>query len=194
MKRISFENFTVNVNGHISKGSEASISVFDRGFLFGDSVYEVTYSKERTLLHFQEHLDRLEKSATALGIELTNIKHTIKDEVLKTLQASNIEQAYIRIILTRGLSEPNINSSGIDFETNFVIIVKEQPPYPEKFYQEGLELCISDIKRNHPGALDPNIKSGNYLNNILALRQARARGFMDAIMVNHEGFVTEGTN
>lgn len=190
---MSFENFTVNVNGRISRGDEATISVFDRGFLFGDSVYEVTYSQERTLLFFKEHLGRLEKSATALGIDFLKVEERITQETLKTLHASKLDQAYVRIVLTRGFSEPNINSSGIELETNFVIMVKEQVPYPSSLYTNGIELCISDIKRNHPGALDPNIKSGNYLNNILALRQARERGFMDAIMVNHEGFVTEGT-
>ena len=195
-KKENFKNFKqaccININGEITPPEQAKISVFDRGFLYGDSIYEVTYSEDRSLLFFSEHLERLYHSASLLGIEIHKTPEEITKEALKTLKASGQDRAYIRIIITRGESEIGLDP-GLSFGNSLVIIVKPLLEYPQKLYQNGLKIMLSTFKRNSKEALDPNAKSGNYLNNIMAIREAKAQGFDDAIMINNEGFITEGT-
>lgn len=195
-KKQKFQEFKqsciVNINGDITHSAEAKISVFDRGFLYGDSIYEVTYTEDNSLLFFNEHLDRLYHSADLLGINIYRTREEITHEAIKTLKHSNYSRAYIRIIITRGESEIGLDPL-LSFENSLVIIVKPLPEYPTKMYQKGLKILISSLKRNSKDALDPNAKSGNYLNNVMAIREARSQGFDDAIMINNTGFITEGT-
>lgn len=183
---------TVNINGSITDAKDARISIFDRGFLYGDSIYEVTYSKDYTLLFFDDHLDRLEKSAALINMHLFISREEIKKEALKTLKISKIKNAYIRIIVTRGETEITLDPNA-SFKNNFVIIVKKRPQYPKHFYNSGVNLAIVSIIRNDKMATDPNAKSGNYLNNVMAIQEAKKLGADDALMVNRDGFVTEGT-
>lgn len=186
------EHSVVNINGKIIPSDKAKISVFDRGFLYGDSIYEVTYSEDYTLLFFEDHLDRLEKSASIINMNLFLTRDEIKEQALKTLQASKIKNAYIRIIITRGETHITLDPDA-SFKNNFVIIVKKKPEYPQDFYSKGLKLAIVSILRNDKQATDPNAKSGNYLNNVLAIQEAKKLGAQDALMVNKEGYVTEGS-
>lgn len=187
-----FPQTFVNVNGTISNAEEAKVSVFDRGFLYGDSIYEVTYTEDRNILFFDEHLDRLEHSAGMLDLTLYYSREQIIEETLKTLKTSNIPRAYIRIIITRGETAIGLDPT-ISDHNNLVIIVKPQAPYPTKFYDDGLYLTIASILRNDAKATNPAAKSGNYLNNVMAMAEARKIGADDAIMVNNEGYLTEGT-
>lgn len=183
---------TVNINGKITPSEQAKISIFDRAFLFGDSVYEVAYSEEGQLLFFDEHLDRLYNSASLLNMNIFISREEIKDQIIKTLKHSNITRAYMRLIITRGETEINLDPN-ISFKNNFVIIIKPQPEYPEINYTRGLDLVISSVLRNDRKSVNPNAKSGNYLNNVMALSEAKKLGFDDAIMVNSQGLITEGT-
>ena len=187
------DSCTVNINGDIVPPERANISIFDRGFLYGDSIYEVTYSENRSLIFFEDHLNRLYNSAALLGINIFISKDEIISQSLKTLEHSNLDRAYIRIILTRGETEIGLDPSN-SFKNNLVIIVKPQPPYPDSQYEMGLKLFLSNVVRNNREALDPNAKSGNYLNNVLAIKEAKNQGFDDAIMVNGLGKITEGTS
>lgn len=186
------QSTTVNINGHLSPSKDASISIFDRGFLYGDSIYEVTYSINGHLIFFEEHLNRLYNSASLLNMEIFLSREQIIEEALKTLSASKIERAYVRIIITRGETEINLDPSA-SFKNNFVIIVKPQPEYPAENYTHGLKMVISSVLRNDRKSINPNAKSGNYLNNVMAMSEAKKLGADDAIMVNPHGFVTEGT-
>lgn len=192
-----FENFrakcTVNINGEITPAEAASISIFDRGFLYGDSIYEVTYSEDRKLIFFEDHLNRLYNSASLLGMNIFLSRDEIIEESLKTLKESNLDRAYIRIILTRGETEIGLDPSG-SYRNNLAIIVKPQPEYPQIQYTQGLKLFLSNVVRNNREALDPNAKSGNYLNNVMAIKEAKNQGFDDAVMVNGNGKITEGTS
>lgn len=196
-KREQFEAFqskcTVNINGVITPSEQASISVFDRGFLYGDSIYEVTYSEDNCLIFFHDHLERLYNSASLLGMSIFLSRDMIVSESLKTLKASKLSRAYIRIIITRGETEIGLDPNN-SFKNNLIIIVKPQPKYPTTQYDNGLKLFLSNVVRNNRKALDPNAKSGNYLNNVLAIKEAKNQGFDDAIMLNHSGMVTEGTS
>jgi branched-chain amino acid aminotransferase len=189
---ILYQTSTVNVNGVIIPPTEASISIFDRGFLYGDSIYEVTYSENGSLIFFEEHLDRLFNSAALLNMELYLSREQIVSEAIKTLTYSKLERAYIRIIVTRGETQIGLDPSK-SFKNNFVIIVKPQIKHAPSIYENGLKVCIASVLRNDINAIDPNVKSGNYLNNVMAISEAKEKGFDDAIMVNRNGELTEGT-
>lgn len=182
----------VNINGEIIPAKDAKISIFDRGFLYGDSIYEVTYTEDYTLHFFEEHLDRLERSAALIEMPLYITREEIRSATIKTLQEAQIQNAYIRIILTRGETEITLDPNA-SFKNNLVIIVKNKPKYPEHFYKEGINLAIVSVLRNDKMATDPNAKSGNYLNNVMAIAEAKRLGADDAIMVNKDGQITEGT-
>lgn len=187
-----FPETIVNVNGEIFKPEDAKISIFDRGFLYGDSIYEVTYSENRNLLFFDEHLDRLYNSAKLLGMNIFLDRNDIVTETIKTLKASNLERAYVRIILTRGETEITLDPNA-SFKNNIVIIAKPQPVYPEWMYNDGLHLAIVSVLRNDKRATDPNAKSGNYLNNVMAIAEAKKLGASDAVMANANGDIAEGS-
>ena len=187
-----FPDTIVNINGEISSPENAKISIFDRGFLYGDSVYEVTYSEDNVVLFFDEHLDRLYQSANLLNMHFFVSRDEIVAEVLKTLKASGLSRAYIRIIVTRGETQITLDPN-VSVSNNLVIIVRPQAPYPQELYNEGLDLAIVSVLRNDKKATDPSAKSGNYLNNVMALAEAKRLGAMDAIMVNRDGNITEGS-
>lgn len=188
-----YKNTTVNINGNIVSDQDAQISVFDRGFLFGDSVYEVSYSRDNSLLFWTEHLDRLKNSAMLLNMDISFSDDEITHEVLKTLKESNLKNAYFRIIVTRGCSEISLNPN-IATHNNLIIIVMPKPVYKQEMYTDGIELLLSNIHRNSLKSTNPNAKSGNYLNNVMAINEAKKLGLYDSIMVNADGELTEGTS
>lgn len=182
----------ISINGEIKKPHEAHISIFDRGFLYGDSVYEVTYAEQGGMLFFEEHLDRLFQSAQFIGLESTFSKEQIAKNTLDLLKKQKPTLAYVRIVLTRGISEISLDPASA-LESNLIIISKPYPAYPKDWYEVGQSMMFSTYLRNDKSATNPNAKSGNYLNNILALKEAKSRGFNDAILFNKEGYATEGT-
>lgn len=188
-----YKNTTVNINGNIVSDKDANISIFDRGFLFGDSVYEVSYSQNKSILFWSEHLKRLRNSATLLNMNLTYTNEYITNEVLRTLEKSKLKDAYFRIIITRGCSEISLNPN-IATHNNLIVIVMPKPIHQEHMYTEGVELLLSNIHRNSIKSTNPNAKSGNYLNNVMAINEAKNCGVYDSIMVNAQGELTEGTS
>jgi branched-chain amino acid aminotransferase len=188
-----FKNTFININGEIVSPDEAKISVLDRGFLYGDSIYEVAYSKNRKLYFFEDHLRRLYTSANLLQMNITYTKDELIKQCLKTLKKSNIDDAYIRIILTRGESELSLDPT-MSKENNLVIIVKPKPQHNEDFYKNGINLKVVSVLRNDSRSTNPEAKSGNYLNNVMAITEAKSLGFSDAIMLNNENNITEGSS
>lgn len=182
----------VNINGLVTSSRDAKISIFDRGFLYGDSIYEVMYSKKSTIVFLEEHLLRLEQSANYLNMDLNYGREQLTEEILKTLKASKVENAYIRLILTRGESSITLDPNE-STHNNLVIIVKPQTQHPEDYYKSGIKLMISDVIRNDKKATNPSAKSGNYLNNVMAMADAKKYGANDALMVNNLGQISEGT-
>ena len=184
--------YLVNINSHIVEEKNAKISVFDRGLLFGDSVYEVTRSYRRKIFLWPEHWRRLQFSAQQIGLKLPTDESELLGETLRLLKKLDCDNAYIRWVVTRGEGEIGLDPS-LATGGNFIIFARPLEINPHWWYQQGVSLLISKIRRNHTQALDPNIKSGNYLNNLMAIKEAKERGFFDAIMLNHQGMVTEGT-
>ncbi len=186
------EPIFVNINGKITDQKNAQISVFDRGFLFGDSIYEVTYTEDGCILFLDEHLDRLETSANFIDFNYSFTREFLISEILKTLKTLNMPKAYIRLIITRGESSISLDPTQ-QTSPNFIIIVKALPEHPIHHYTKGLHLTISSIERNSIKSTNPRAKSGNYLNNVMALNDAKKRNADDAIMINSQGQITEGT-
>lgn len=166
------------------------ISVFDRGFLYGDSVYEATRTFNRKVFRLDHHLERLFSSAKMMSIVPTYSKIELKNEVEKTISASPFENAALRIVLTRGTNQ----GLGLDAEmseaNNLIIFSSEITPNPDWWLTKGFSMIFTTKTTSLRGALP---KSGNYQENMLALKAAKAAGVTDAFMVNPNGFVTEST-
>jgi len=180
----------INLNGDIQQ--EAFISVLDHGFLFGDSVYEVVSTHQGRLCFVQEHLKRLRNSARAISLVIPLADDAIIREIEKTMEAAANLESYIRIIVTRGVGEIDIDPESCT-RPNVLICVKPAKLYPEENYTHGIHVALVSVKRNPKEALNPGIKTGNYLNNVLAKMEARQAGAADALMLNPTGQLTECT-
>ena len=180
----------ININGDIQ--NEAFISIFDHGFLFGDSIYEVVSTKYGKPCFLDEHLKRLFASASGISLKIPFSENEIKNLIQSTLDSVGNSESYIRIIVTRGVGEVDIDPSSC-FKPNIIILVKDLPQIPDEKYSNGISVSLVSIKRNSCDSLNPAIKTGNYLNNILARVEASKMGAEDAIMMNLQGQLTEAT-
>lgn len=179
-----------NVDGRILPEAEARIPVLDRGFLFGDSIYEVVRTRGNVPFGWPEHWQRLQISAAALRLRLDLDERQLATRVAATLAAADHGDSYVRIVATRGVGKaPNIdlaNASGPPCWLVFVRPLQSSSGAP-------VRLALVDRLRVDRRALDPATKSGNYLNNVLALAEAKDRGATDCLMCNTDGFVTEAS-
>jgi branched-chain amino acid aminotransferase len=185
-----------NVNGQITPLEEARISILDRGFLYGDSVYEVFRTYSGVPLFCHEHFDRMENSARLIHMAISQSRETMLDEMRRTARAANLppgQEVYVRWHVTRGGGALDLIPSR-DAKTTYVIIVKEVPAWNPMFYSHGMKLAVTRTRRNPVEALSPDIKSGNYLNNILGVSEAVELGADDCLMLNPAGMVTEASN
>jgi len=183
----------VSINGEILTQDKAMISVFDRGFLFGDGVYETGKSLDRCPLFLEEHLARLQRSASKLLIPVPWTQEVLKAYLFDLLKAFGKDNAYFRMYVTRG----SIDTVGLDkFETarpNLVLFAQNLPESMDAKRRVGLSLLTSKIIRNSIKAQDPDIKTSNYLNSLLALQDVKSRGADDGVLCDLDGNVTEGT-
>ena len=186
-----------NVDGVITAVGEARIPVMDRGFLYGDSVYEVFRTYGGIPLFFDEHWDRFENSARLIHLRLQLDKQAMMKEIRRTFRASGAgdagEDVYVRYCVTRGEGPVDLFPDP-ELATRYVIVVKELTHWRDDFYSQGVRLAISRTRRNPINALNPNIKGGNYLNNVLGVIEARKLGADDCVMLNDAGLVTESSN
>ena len=182
----------VYINGTLYNKEDAKVSVYDHGFLYGDGVFEGMRSYAGSVFRMKEHLDRLWDSAERIQLEIPMTKEETSDAVNATLAANEIEDGYIRLVISRGEGTLGLDPNKCP-TPNIVIITDFITLYPEEFYQNGLEIVTAKTIRNHPGALDPRIKSLNYLNNILAKIEGLAAGCVETLMLNHQGEVAECT-
>jgi branched-chain amino acid aminotransferase len=180
----------VNWNGVIAP--TASVPVLERGFLYGDSVYEVIRTFAGKPFGLQEHLDRLRQSAEYLYMPVPWSDEYIQEQVEKTLAQAGIGEYYIRVVVSRGTEERINLLPSANLQPNLLVVVSSIDPQPV-LSQVGIHLQIVDRFRNHQQALNPAAKTGNYLNNILALLEARQQGAEDALMLNPDGEVAEAT-
>jgi len=186
-----------NVNGVIRPTEDAHVPVLDRGFLYGDSIYEVFRTYDGIPLFFEEHWARFQNSAALIHMDIGLSKQQLVDEIRETIKASGAadvrQDVYVRYIVTRGEGALDLYPHP-DLTTNYVIIVREVPAWNPDFYTHGLSIAIVRTRRNPGDALDPNIKGGNYLNNVLGVIEARALGANDCLMLSDSGLITESSN
>lgn len=182
----------VYINGKLYPKDEAKISVFDHGLLYGDGVFEGIRCYNGNVFKFSEHIDRLYDSARAISMEIQLTRDELKDAVINTLKANNLKDSYIRLVVTRGVGKLGLNPFNCA-ESQIIIITDFIQLYSKELYEKGLNAIIVSTIRNHSNALNPNIKSLNYLNNILAKIECINAGATEGIMLNKDGYVAEGT-
>lgn len=183
----------VFINGRIVPEKEAKVSVFDRGFLFGDSIFEVvrTYNKDK-IFALNYHIERLYKSAAFISLRLRDQRY-IESIIRKTIKKADNPESYVRLIITRGVGREIGMNPEYSGSPNYLVIVKRFNPPPDDIDKRAIESAIASVRRNYKDALNPLIKSGNYLNNILAHIDAMKKGGVEAVMVNPDGYIAEGT-
>jgi len=182
----------VHINGELVDKQDAKISVFDHGLLYGDGVFEGMRSYAGNVFRLEEHLERLWQSAAAIQLEIPVSKQEMAAAVMETLSANDIQDGYIRLLVTRGVGTLGLDPNRCD-QPQIIIITDLITLYPDEFYRDGMEIVTAKTIRNHPQALDPSIKSLNYLNNILAKIEGLEAGCVEALMLNHLGEVAECT-
>ena len=182
---------TVNVNGVVTDGDQAVVSVFDHGFLYGDGVYETlrTYNRQPFLL--DRHLTRLRASADRLALEVPPTDATLETRILETMHDVNPGgEVTIRMLVTRGVGELTYDPVACPRPT-IVIIARPHTPIPDTILRDGISVVVASVLRNHPRSVDPSIKSNNLLNNVLAMQEAIRQGAYEAILLNHRGELAE---
>ena len=179
-------------NGKLVDEAQARISVFDHGLLYGDGVFEGIRVYSGKVFEFQAHIDRLYDSARGIRLKIALSKKKMIDAVERTVKANNLKNGYVRLVVTRGVGSLGINPFECKKASIFIIADKIQL-YPEELCEKGLKIISATTVRNHPLAIPPQIKSLNYLNNILAKIEALDNDVPEAVMYNHMGYVAEAT-
>ena len=172
---------TINVDGKITEAAKASIPVLDRGFLYGDSVYEVFRTYRSVPLFLEDHFGRLENSAQLIQMQISQTREQLLEEIRRTAVKAGVSHdsdVYVRYQITRGEGAVDLYPDP-GLKTRYVIIVKALPSWNPVFYERGVNMAIPNVRRNPVNALDPNIKGGNYLNNIMGLTEAKEAGADD---------------
>jgi branched-chain amino acid aminotransferase len=180
------------IDGKFFDKEDAKISVYDHGLLYGDGVFEGIRSYGGKVFHMEAHLDRLWNSAKAIWLTIPVTKEEMARAIAETLAVNGITDGYIRVVVTRGVGSLGLDPNHCS-HPQVIIITDRIALYPEDLYRKGLEIVTVATARNHPAALNPRIKSLNYLNNILAKIEGAQAGCVEALMLNHKGEVAECT-
>jgi len=182
----------IYINGELLSEKDAKISVFDHGLLYGDGVFEGIRAYDGIVSLLQEHTDRLYRSAKAIALDIPMTKQTMMDAVAMTCKANKMTNGYIRLVVTRGVGELGLNPY-LCANPQVIIIASKIQLYPKELYEKGLQIVTVGTIRNNSESVNPSIKSLNYLNNILAKIEAINAGYMEAIMLNSQGYIAEAT-
>jgi branched-chain amino acid aminotransferase len=187
---------TVNVNGRIVDQEHAVISVFDHGFLFGEGVYETWRTYNGRAFLFDRHMRRLRRSADMMALPVPLTDGQLDARCRETMRAGGVgtprDEAYVRVLVTRGVGDLSYDPAACP-SPSVVIIVKPHVPLPNEVYERGVNVALVPIIRNHPGTVNPLIKSNNLLNNALAMQEAFRRGAFEGVMRNYRGELAEAT-
>lgn len=182
----------VSIGGKLYDKADAKISVYDHGLLYGDGVFEGIRAYSGHIFRLEAHVDRLYDSAKAIHLRIPISKADMARSVHETLAANGLTDAYIRLVVTRGAGSLGLDPRKTN-DPQIIIITDSISLYPEELYEHGLKIITAGTMRNHPSALNPRIKSLNYLNSILAKIEATNAGCLEALMLNHKGEVSECT-
>jgi branched-chain amino acid aminotransferase len=182
----------VYLNNTLVPAAKAKVSVFDHGFLYGDGIYETMRVYDGVVFLLDKHLDRLRRSASLIGLDLPKSDADIRLAVYDTLLANGLGDAYVRLTISRGYGEIGLDPD-LCKEPTFIIIAEKFKNYPRSYYENGIRLKLASVRRNLKEALNPQIKSLNFLNNVLAKIEAKQAEADEAIMLNASGHLAEGT-
>jgi len=177
-------------DGRLVEKSDAKVSVYDHGLLYGDGVFEGIRAYHGRIFECDAHLDRLFQSAKAIRLAIPYTREQLKSAMEETIRANNFTDCYIRLVCTRGVGTLGLSPTRCERPTVFVIADLLEL-YPRQMYEKGMSVITASVIRTSPNALSPRVKSLNYLNNILAKIEAIDAGVHEAIMLNHEGNVAE---
>jgi branched-chain amino acid aminotransferase len=180
------------IDGKLLEKDNAKISVYDHGLLYGDGVFEGIRAYDGRIFECDAHLRRLFNSARAVRLTVTHTAEQLKQAMLDTMRANNLANCYIRLVVTRGVGYLGLNPNKCPTPAVFVIADTIELYSPE-IYEKGMSIITASVIRNHPNALSPQIKSLNYLNNILAKIEATDANVPEALMLNQQGNVAECT-
>jgi len=171
---------------------DAKVSVFDHGLLYGDGVFEGIRAYNGRVFLLDEHIDRLFDSAKAIALNIPMTRQEMSDAVVATCVANDLMDGYIRLVVTRGVGTLGLNPYLCD-KAQIIIIAAAIQLYPQDLYDNGLKIVTVGTVRNHPEAINPRIKSLNYLNNVMAKIEAINAGCLECLMLNHKGEVAEAS-
>ena len=182
----------IYLNNKLVPKTKATVSVFDHGFLYGDGVYETLRAYKGIVFKIDEHIERLFRSASMINLKIQKTSHMIKQAVYKTINKNRHREAYIRISVSRGPGPIGLDPALCPRPT-IVIISNAFRGYPRSYYQKGVKVAVVHVRRNFKDAVNPKIKSLNFLNNILAKIESKEKGAHEAIMPDYRGYLAEGT-
>jgi branched-chain amino acid aminotransferase len=182
----------IYIAGKLVPRDEAKISVYDHGLLYGDGVFEGLRTYGGRVFRLREHVDRLWNSAKAIWLTIPMTPEAMCDAINDTVRANGIQDGYVRAVVTRGAGTLGLDPNKCS-DPQVIIIADKIALYPPELYDKGLEIVTVSVMRTHPAALNPRIKSLNYLNNILAKIEGLQAGCIEALMLNHKGEVSECT-
>lgn len=185
-------SLTIYLDGEFVKEEEAKISVFDHGLLYGDGVFEGIRAYNGLVFKLEEHINRLYEGLQVLMLSVSLSKEEMGEVVRATCRRNNLNEAYIRLVVTRGCGDLGLDPKNCSAPNVFCIASAIQL-YPQEMYEKGMEIVTASTRRNAPDTLNPRLKSLNYLNNILAKMEASRRGVPEALLLNREGYVAEAT-
>ncbi|QST01223.1 branched-chain-amino-acid transaminase [Pontibacillus sp. ALD_SL1] len=180
------------LNGQFVKKEEAVVSVYDHGFLYGDGVFEGIRAYSGNIFKLDEHVNRLYDSAKSILLELPYEKEEFKQVIVDTIRQNELSDAYIRVVVSRGPGNLGLDPASCP-TPRVVVIAEALALFPKELYERGLRLGSVASRRNRPDVLSPQVKSLNYLNNILVKLEANQAGVDEALMLNDQGYVTEGS-
>lgn len=182
----------IYLNGQLVSKEQAVISVFDHGFLYGDGIFEGIRIYDGVIFRLDEHLERLYESAKSILLNIPLSFEDMAEAVLSTVRANQLQNGYIRLVVSRGPGDLGLDPRSC-VRANVIIIADEIQLYPREAYENGLRIVTVATTRNAPNALNPQIKSLNYLNSILVKLEAANAGVLEALTVNSQGYVCEGS-
>jgi branched-chain amino acid aminotransferase len=180
------------LSGKLVDEKDAVVSVFDHGLLYGDGVFEGIRAYNGRVFLLDEHVDRLYDSAQAIALDIPMTKEEMSRAVIDTCKANELNEGYIRLVVTRGKGTLGLNPYLCN-KAEVIIICAKIQLYPQELYDNGLKIVTVGTIRNHPEAINPRIKSLNYLNNVMAKIEAINAGCMECLMLNHKGEVAEAS-
>lgn len=180
----------IYLNGEFVDKDKALVSVYDHGYLYGDGIFEGIRAYKGCVFALREHLERLYYSAKTLMIDMPVMIDEMEKIVADTLVINNLEDAYIRLVVSRGPGDLGLDPRKCSRPT-LVVIADKIKLYPEEFYQKGLEVVTASVRRTPVDSFNGKVKSLNYLNNIMARIEANNAGAGEAIMLNHDGYIAE---